>query len=309
MALNILVTMPFPDELLEQIRSVSSEISLSYAPLKKDESLPKSTVAVTEVLYTWTALPRPEEAPSLKWVQFHSAGIEYVMASLLAWSHHLPRMLVYQKRGIWPAGRWEKFACQELRGATLGIVGYGSIGREVARLAHGFGMRILATKHDPRHVEDTGYRIEGTGDPNGELPARIYPSAATRSMLPECDFIIISAPLTEETYHLIDRAAFKAMKPTAYLVNIARGELVDQVALIEALQKGWIAGAGLDVFELEPLPPDSPLWKMDNVILSPHVAGFTPEYDRRAIDLFTANLRRYLDGQKLINTVDCRRGY
>jgi phosphoglycerate dehydrogenase-like enzyme len=99
------------------------------------------------------------------------------------------------------------------------------------------------------------------------------------------------------------------MKPTAYLVNIARGELVDQVALIEALQKGWIAGAGLDVFEPEPLPPDSPLWKMDNVILSPHVAGFTPEYDRRAIDLFTANLRRYLEGQKLINTVDCRRGY
>jgi phosphoglycerate dehydrogenase-like enzyme len=336
MALNILVTMAFPDELLEQIRSVSSEISLSYAPLKKDESLPKSTVAMAEVLYTWSALPRPEEAPNLKWVQFHSAGIdhvqgqplldcdllvtttsgihaipigEYVMATILAWSHRVPRMLVYQTRGIWPGGRWEKFVPQELRSATIGIVGYGSIGREVARLAHAFGMRILATKRDPRHVEDTGYRIEGTGDPSGELPARIYPSAATRSMLPECDYVVVSAPLTPETVHLVDRAALKAMKPTAYLVNIARGELVDQVALIEALQKGWIAGAGLDVFEPEPLPPDSPLWKMDNVILSPHVAGFTPEYDRRAIDLFTANLRRYLEGQKLINTVDCRRGY
>jgi phosphoglycerate dehydrogenase-like enzyme len=291
---------------------------------------------VAEVLYTWTALPKPEEAPNLQWVQFHSAGIdhvqghslldcdltvttvsgihavpigEYVMASILAWSHRVPRMFVYQKRGIWPGGRWEKFVAPELRGSTIGIVGYGSIGREVARLANAFGMRILATKRDPRHVEDSGYRIPGTGDPKGELPTRIYPSAAMRSMLPECDYVVVSAPLTEETYHLIDRAALKSMKNSAYLVNVARGELVDQVALIEALQKGWIAGAGLDVFEAEPLPADSPLWQMDNVILSPHVAGFSPEYDRRAIDLFTTNLRCYLEGRSLINVVNCQRGY
>jgi phosphoglycerate dehydrogenase-like enzyme len=336
MALNVLVTMPFSEDLLEQIRSAASEINLSYAPLKGDEPLPKSTVAVAEVLYTLSALPRPEEAPNLRWVQFHSAGIdhvqghplldcdllvtstsgihvvpigEYVLASILAWSHRVPRMLVYQKRGIWPSGRWEKFVPQELRGATIGIVGYGSIGREVARLAHAFAMRILATKRDPRQVEDTGYRIAGTGDPHGELPTRIYPSAAMRSMLPECDFVVLSAPLTEETHHLIDRAALKAMKDSAYLVNIGRGELIDQPALIDALQKGWIAGAGLDVFEIEPLPADSPLWKLDNVILSPHVAGFTPEYDRRAAELFAANLRRYTDNQPLINVIDCQRGY
>lgn len=336
MALNVLVAMPFPEELLEQIRSVSSQINLSYAPLKKDESLPKSTVAVAHVLYTWTALPRPEEAPNLRWIQFHSAGIdhvrghplldcdftvtstsgihvvpigEYVMASILAWSHRVPRMLSYQQRGLWPGGRWEKFVPQELRGATVGVVGYGSIGREIARLATAFGMRVLAAKRDPRHVEDTGYRLEGTGDPNGELPIRIYPAAAAHSMLPECDYVVLAAPLTQETHHLINRAALKMMKPSAYLVNIGRGELIDQVALIEALQKGWIAGAGLDVFEVEPLPSDSPLWKMDNVILSPHVAGFTPEYDRRAIHLFTTNLRRYLEGQTLVNLVDCRRGY
>jgi phosphoglycerate dehydrogenase-like enzyme len=336
MSLNVLVTMAFSEELLDQIRSVSSDINLSYAPLKKDEPLPKSTVAVAEVLYAWATLPRPEEAPNLQWVQFHSAGIdhvhghplldcdltvtstsgihavpigEYVMASILAWSHHVPRMLVYQGRGVWPGGRWEKFAPQELRGATVGIVGYGSIGREVARLADAFGMRVLATKRDPRHVKDTGYRIEGTGDPSGELPARIYPSAAMCSMLHECDFIVVSAPLTEETYHLIDRSALKAMKNSAYLVNVSRGGLVDQVALIEALQKGWIAGAGLDVFETEPLPQDSPLWQMDNVIISPHVAGFTPHYDRRAVELFTINLRRYLEGQTLINVVECQRGY
>ena len=336
MALNVLVTMPFSEELLEQVRSVSSGITLSYAPLKKDEGLPKSTVAAAQVLYTWTALPRPEEAPNLRWVQFHSAGIdhvrghplldcdltvtttsgihavpigEYVMASILAWAHRVPRMVSYQKRGIWPSGRWEKFVPQELRGATIGIVGYGSIGREVARLADAFGMRILVTKRDLRHVHDTGYRLKGTGDPDGELPTRTYPASALRSMLPECDYVVLCVPLTEETRHLIDRAALKAMKSTAYLVNIGRGELVDEAALVEALQKGWIAGAGLDVFETEPLPPGSPLWKMDQVILSPHVAGFTPKYDRRAIDLFTANLRRYLDGEPLMNVVDCRRGY
>lgn len=336
MALNVLVTMPFTEELLEQIRSVSSEINLSYAPLKNDEALPKSTVAVANVLYTWTALPGRQEAPNLRWIQFHSAGIdhvqghplldcdlmvtstsgihavpigEYVMASILAWSHRVPSMLGYQKRGVWPAGRWEKFVPQELRGATIGIVGYGSIGREVARLAAAFGMRVLAAKRDPRHVQDDGYRLEGVGDPNGELPIRIYPAAAAHTMLPECDYVVIATPLTEETHHLVNRAALKAMKSTAYLVNIGRGELIDQAALIEALQKGWIAGAGLDVFEIEPLPSDNPLWKMENVILSPHVAGFTPEYDRRAIELFTANLRRYIEGQTLINVVDCRRGY
>jgi phosphoglycerate dehydrogenase-like enzyme len=294
------------------------------------------TLSTTEVLYTLSALPRPEEAPRLRWVQFHSAGIdhfqghplldcdvsltttsgihavpmaEYVMASILAWAHRLPRMLTYQKRGIWPGGRWDKFVPQELRGATIGIIGYGSIGRQVARLARGFGMRILATKRDPRHILDDGYQLDDTGDPMGELPDRVYPSAATLSMLPECDYVVVCAPLVADTYHLLDEAAFKAIKPTAYLVNVSRGKVIDESALVEALEKGDIAGAGLDVFEVEPLSASSPLWKLDNVILSPHIAGFTPHYDKRAIDLFTRNLRRYLEGRPLINLVDSEAGY
>ena len=336
MALRVLVTMSFPEELLEQLRAVSPQVQLSYAPLKGGESLPASTLAEIEVLYTGEALPRPEEAPHLRWVQFHSAGIdhvqghplldtnvllttvsgvhavtigEYVMALILAWAHHVPRMLIYQKRAIWPGGRWSKFVPQELRGATIGILGYGSIGREVARLARAFGMRVLATKRDPRHMTDEGYRIEGTGDPTGDLPDRVYPAAATKSMLSECDYVVVCAPLVESTHHMMDRTTLKAMKPTAFLVNVSRGKLVDEGALVEALEKGWIAGAGLDVFEVEPLPADSPLWKMDNVILSPHVAGFTPSYDRRAIEVFTRNLRRYLDGRPLLNLVNRERGY
>lgn len=336
MSVNLLVTMQFPEDLLDRILALSSEINLNYAPLKQDEPLPENTITETEVLYTWSVLPTPEQAPNLRWVQLHSAGIdhfeghplldcdlsfttasgihavpmaEYVMASILAWAHRVPRILAYQRDGVWPGRRWEKFVPQELRRATLGIVGYGSIGREVARLAKTFGMQVLATKRDPRHVRDEGYRLSGTGDREGELPDRIYPSAATRSMLPECDYLVLCAPLTAETHHLIDRESLKTMKPSAYLVNVSRGALIDEVALAEALEKGWLAGAGLDVYEQEPLPAESPLWQMENVILSPHVAGFTPKYDRRAIDLFVINLRRYLDKQPLLNLVDKELGY
>lgn len=336
MTVKVAVTVRFPEELLDRIRAVSSDVSLKYLPLGAGESLPEDMAESVEVLYTWTALPDPEEAPSLQWVQFHAAGIdhaqghplldcdvrltttsgihavpvaEYVMASVLAWAHRLPRMLAYQGRGIWPSGRWGKFVPQELRGATIGILGYGSIGREVARLARVFGMHVLVTKRDARNVREEGYRVEGTGDPAGDLPDRLYPAAATRSMLAECDYVVVCAPLTAESHHLIDKGALRAMKPTAYLINVGRGKLVDEGALVEALQNGEIAGASLDVFEVEPLPADSELWKMDNVLLSPHVAGFTPSYDQRALDIFTENLRRYLEGAPLMNLVNREVGY
>ncbi len=121
--------------------------------------------------------------------------------------------------------------------------------------------------------------------------------------------MVITLPLTPRTRHLFDESLFQAMKPSAYVINIGRGPVIDERALVKALQRGWIAGAGLDVFEKEPLPDDSPLWDMQNVILTPHVSGMTAQYDERAIDLFVANLRRYLAGEPLINLVDREAGY
>ena len=138
---------------------------------------------------------------------------------------------------------------------------------------------------------------------------RIYPAAAVRSMVAECDYIVITLPLTPATRALVDETLLREMKPEAFLVNVGRGAIVDESALIKALKKGWIAGAGLDVFETEPLPVKSPLWSMDNVILSPHVSGFTNYYDDRAIDLFNENLGRYLAGAPLLNLVDRPSGY
>jgi len=275
-------------------------------------------------------------APELKWVQLHTAGVdhlldhslmrsdillttasgihatpiaEYVFASILAFSRRVPQMLYYQKRREWPQGRWNLFARPELRDRTLGIIGYGSIGREMGRIARCFGMRVVATKRSVSQVRDVGYTVQGTGDREGALLDEAFPPERLSEMLSLCDYVVVTVPLTPETRKLIGEAELRAMKPSAYLVNISRGGTVDEAALLRALREGWIAGAGLDVFEEEPLPSDSPLYDLENVILSPHVSGFTLRYDERTSDLFAENLRRYLTGEPLLNLVDKERGY
>lgn len=332
---EVLVTAPFPERLMEKIGSVSERVELRQIELP-DRQWPEDLQTNAEVMYAISAIPRLDQAPNLQWVQAHWAGVDqlhdhalwdsdvmittasgihapniaqYVMAQLLAWSNHVPRWLHYQAAATWPNDRWEKFVPHELRGKTLGIAGYGSIGREIARLAKAFGMTVLATKRDARHLEDVDYTIPETGDPAGRLPARIYPGEATRSMVSECDFVVITLPLTAKTERLFDEEMFRAMRSDAFLVNVGRGAIVDEEALAKALTKGWIGGAGLDVFATEPLPADSSLWSLENVIISPHVSGFTPYYDERATDLFVENLRRYLNGRPLLNVVQREEGY
>jgi phosphoglycerate dehydrogenase-like enzyme len=168
---------------------------------------------------------------------------------------------------------------------------------------------VLAVKRNAMESVDPGYTQPGVGDPEGDLPDRIYPPQALRSFLGECDYVVLLLPLTAGTRHLINDRALKAMKKNAVLINLARGPIVDTAALVEALQNETIAGAALDVFEEEPLSEYSPLWKLPNLVLSPHVAGFTQHYNARAADIFAANLRRYLDGDPLLNRVDTHLGY
>jgi phosphoglycerate dehydrogenase-like enzyme len=191
----------------------------------------------------------------------------------------------------------------------MGILGYGSIGREIARLARAFGMTVLATKRDAKRLTDDGYAIPGIGDPEGIMVDRLYPGEASRSMVAECDYVVITLPDTPTTNRFVGEELLRSMKPSCFLVNVGRGPVIDEDALVRALRKGWIAGAGLDVFETEPLPPESPLWTMDNVVISPHVSGFTPHYDERAADLFEENLHRYLANDPLLNLVDRKTGY
>ncbi len=329
--INVLLTLPFAESQVEKLENVSPRLSISTYEAKNAEDL-AGVVEAVDVLYASRVLPQPEDAPQLRWVQLHSAGIdhllheplytgsevtftttsgihtvnvaEHVMAKILAFSHHLPRMIEDKANAHWPEDRRARYLPRELRGATLGVVGYGSIGREVARLGQAFGMTVLAVKRDLRTLFDDGYCLPGTGDPAAEIPERLYPIQALHSFLGECDYVALTLPLTEATYHLIDAAALAAMKPTAVLINISRGDIVDEKALIAALEKGAVRGAALDVFHTEPLPPDNPLWKLPGALISPHISGFTPRYDERAADLFAENLRRYVVGEPLLNVVD-----
>lgn len=332
---QILVAAPFSDVLVEKIRSVSREISVEQISLP-DGVWPEGLQTEAEIMYTTSDVPPAELAPNLRWVQSHWTGIDkmrehpiweletiittssgvhattiaqHLFSKMLYFANKISVWQAFQKNGAWPDNQKEQFQPIELRGKTLGILGYGSMGREVARIATAFGMDVLATKRNLKKTSESGHRLEGTGDPAGELPLRLYPGEATRSMVSECDFVVITLPLTEVTDGMFDSSLFKAMKPTAYLFNVARGEIVVEADLITALNKGWIAGAGLDVYSQEPLTADSPLWRMDKVLMSPHVGGLTASYNERVVGLFSENVRRYLVGEPLMNLVNREHGY
>jgi phosphoglycerate dehydrogenase-like enzyme len=335
--IEVLITLTFSDELVKQISSVSPRLSVQKIIARKAEDISDEVWKKVEVLYTNRVLPKPEQAPHLRWIQFHWAGMdhaleepilhkeginitsmsgasasqmaEHAVMMMLALGHHILEVLGYQKRAEWPSGRWELFSPHELRGSIVGIVGYGSIGRQIARMLQVFGATVLATKRDVMHPEDTGYVVDGLGDPTGDLVNRLYPPQAICSMLKECDYVVVTLPLTSSTRSLLGATELAALKPSAYLVDISRGSVVDHNALIPLLREHKIAGAAIDVYPVEPLPADSPLWKLPNVILTPHIAGFSQHYDERAAELFAQNLRRYVEELPLYNRLDLSLGY
>jgi phosphoglycerate dehydrogenase-like enzyme len=234
---------------------------------------------------------------------------EFAIGLMLALARKFPRIIRLQERAEWPKQRWETLLGTELHGKTIGIIGYGSIGREIARIAHyGFNMHVLAMKREegasrPRYTEP------GVGDPEALIPEKWFAREQLHALLGQSDFVALALPLTQESRKVIDDAALHAMKPTAFLVNIARGELVDEPALVRALKENRLAGAGLDTYAFEPLPRDSQLWHMENVIVAPHISAATPNYDDRAVALMAENLRRYIEGMPLLNLVDRERMY
>ena len=217
---------------------------------------------------------------------------EWVVAAMLHFSYDLRRIQRNQEAGV-----WEPFDIDELYGHTLGIVGYGGIGRAVAALARAFGMRIVAVRRKPEL---------SAGD--AQLDAT-YPPTQITEMLAGCDYVAATAPLTPETRGLIGASQITAMKPTAVIINVGRGPVIDEAALIGALESGKIRGAALDVFDTEPLPAGHPFYRLRNVLLSPHSADHTPFNRERAVDFFVDNFERFQKGEPLQNMVDKRAGY
>jgi phosphoglycerate dehydrogenase-like enzyme len=260
-----------------------------------------------------------ENAPRLRWVQGTSAGLagyvgrykipadrldlttaagvhaqplaEFALLCMLYFSKGMPAL---RERQL--AHHWERFSGRELAGSTALVLGLGAIGRRTAQLAAGIGVHVIGTRRSASREQIDGVeRIVG----NDELD----------DVLPEADFVVISLPGTPQTRHLIDVRRIASMKDGAVLINIGRGAVVDEQALVEGLRRGTPGGAGLDVFETEPLPEESPLWDMPNVIVTPHSMSTVAQENSRIVDLFIDNLRRYLDGRPLRNRFSFEHGY
>jgi phosphoglycerate dehydrogenase-like enzyme len=228
---------------------------------------------------------------------------EHVLLVILAISRNLPQLLELQRERT-----WQPLEGRELRDLTIGIVGYGSLGRAVASLAGSFGARVVAMRRNPGGPEPV------VDDPDEEFPfpprlERVYGPGGLPALLAASDFVVLAAPLTPETDSMIDDAALAVMKDDAWIVNVARGRLVDDRALMRALREGRIGGAALDTFTEEPLPPTSPYWELPNVIVTPHTAWSSGRVLDRSVELFCDNLRRFAAGEPLRNVVDPEAGY
>ena len=341
---QITVTFALEPELADQIRAVDASVRLRVLnaagrdtlqgagrfPRQRQAATPpeeiEAALADSEVLVSaWgdalERLVRPDAfPPTLRWVQLFTAGAERVAPALIqdagltvttvTGMHAVPisefvltYMLMFAKG--WPAlwrnqmaGAYDRSVVPEdLAGKTVGVIGMGAIGAAVATRSRALGCRVL------------GMRRSFTSRGPDDVADEAVPPADLDYLLAESDFVVLAAPLTEETHGMIGAAQLRTMGPRSYLLNIARGELVEEQALIEALREGVIAGAALDVFHREPLPPDSPLWQLDNVILTPHLTGGPADYAARATAMFCDNLARYLAGEPLHNVYDPARGY
>lgn len=317
---------------IDRLRTLSPALEL--VDVSDDDGFDIDALAdpALEVIVGRRAPADLSRVPALRWLQVGSAGVDH-LADDPPWLHGIT---VTNGRGVYavpigeyvtgailrinqPIARWaadqaaHRWKTEEdeplpvvVRGSTAVLVGYGSIGREVARQLAAIGLRILAVKPRPELVVDASYRVPGTGDPDGSIPERITGLEGLVDTVREADYLVLTLPLTAESRHLVDGRVLAALRPSAWLINVSRGALVDETALLDALAASRVAGAVLDVFGQEPLPADSPMWAAPNVTISPHVSGAT---NRFRDDLFVDNVRRYLAGEPLLNRVDPDRGY
>jgi phosphoglycerate dehydrogenase-like enzyme len=223
---------------------------------------------------------------------------EHVIALMFALAKNLPAAVRLQQKHEWgQQTMWRGGARpRELVGATLGLVGIGAIGRDVARKASALDMKVIASRENPEK-----------GAPEGVQ--EVFPTTRINDLLANSDYVVLAAPVTPATVGLMNAERIDAMKPSAFLINVSRGALIDEPALVDALRQNRIAGAALDVFEKEPLPEDSPFWGLENLLLTPHTAGLSEKMWERQYALFSENLRRYLKGEPLLAVVDKKKGY
>jgi len=326
----VVLTTPLDEANVQKIRAVSKGIAIDQvsglivAERKgndSDRGKLDTLLGEAEILYGYIHhFPQdlPKRVFRLKWIQSMTAGIDRlpkeIMKSPIRVTNTsgihgtsisevvLEMMLMFIKDA--PAcfqmktnREWKRYKQRLLKDQTAGIIGLGMIGREIARLCKAFDMNVIGS-----------CRSSG---PDRLFPEvdRVYAREELPELLAASDFVILALPLTDETQGMIGKKELRGMKPGAYLINVARGAIVDEEALVRALEEKWIAGAGLDVFVKEPLPPESRFYELPNVIFSPHISGDIPDYEWHATDIFCDNLRRYLAGKPFLHEVDKVKGY
>jgi len=336
--INVLLASPLEPMLVERIASVDSRLRVvarpellgqprypgdHFPPIQRSDDQTAEwyrLLGEAEVMLDVDQPSAPEivrRAPRLRWIQSSSSGVgewvkrlglvdtpiivtnaagihatplaEFVVFAMLYFARQWPHMVAEQR-----AHHWQRCAIETLAGKTLGIVGLGQVGRRVAELARPFGVRVIGIRR-------------GTAM-TAEVDA-VYPMDRLDDLLAQSDYLVLSVPYTHETAGLLDARRLEAMKTGAVLINIARGTIVDESAMVDSLRSGKLGGAALDVFSREPLPGDSPLWDMPNVLVTPHSMSTATDENTRLVNLFCDNLRRYLDGQPLRNEIDKIRGY
>ncbi len=336
---HYLSTLHFDDEWLNRLRSLSPRLRVEQIPAAAPEDVPDEVWRTVQVLHTSAVFPEPGRAPDLRWLQLDTSGVdhlrdqpiwatdipittiggvspvplaEYVMFAILGVAHRLPAMLDVRDRRDWPdaALRWDRFLPASLIGATVGIVGYGRIGREIGRLARTFGMNVVGLTRSGRgRTAAERAREQDFGRSHTEDATEILGPDRIKELAARADYLVVVVPLTDQTRNLVDAQVLAVGKPGQALINVARGGIVDERALVEQLRGGRLSAAVLDVFDDEPLPADSPWWTEPNVFLTPHVSGLAPLYARQVGQLVADNLSRYLAGEPLLNLVDRNRGY
>jgi len=328
MPIKLLIDVPVQPAVLAALTATGKfEVDVIDPPKEEARPLDPQRIADAEVLFCSIPPTNFEAMKAVKWVQISSTGYTQLFdhklnergilatngrgcfdVPIAEWNVAMMVNLIRDFRQLirnQEAAVWDRSAIfqRELRGMTVGIWGYGGIGRETTRLAQAMGLKVHVFARNGVGPRGDVYHVPGTSDPEGVLPDKIFRSGEEMAFLSELDFLILALPLTKNTEGMIGECELRALPDHAYVLNPARGLIIQEKALIQALEGKWIAGAALDTHYHYPMPPDHPLWKFPNVIFTPHISGssLSPSFKRRLWDIFTLNLERYAQGRPLLN--------
>ncbi len=326
---NILILLKEEEKALAELRAIAPNARVKVGPWVSGhgQSLPSEMLRGVDILFCELPPHNFSDFDQLKWIQLTSAGYtqvlnlsvlekgirvtnglgnfdipiaEWNLAMMLWWHRNLLDAQVSQRNKVFD--RAPKYQ-RELRGSTVGFYGYGGIARETARLAKTMGLKIWALTRGPVAKRDLTFCVDGTGDPDGLLPDRVFSDEGKEEFLGGVDYLIITVPLTPLTKGLIGEKELRMLKPSSVLINCARGPIIEEQAYIRCLREGWIRGSATDVHYAYPLPPEHPLWTMPNLIMTAHISGASGgvHFLPRAYSVFNQNVARYCSGQPLLN--------